>query len=81
VPEHCSVVGFDDVPLSSLAAPSLTTVRQPLEAMGDLAVNIVMEGVNAGLEKRDWKISRHKMNPELVIRDSTRAAALTGADD
>jgi LacI family transcriptional regulator len=81
VPEHCSVVGFDDVPLSSLAAPSLTTVRQPLEAMGNHAVNIVMEGVNAGLEKRDWNISRHKMNPELVIRDSTRAAVLTGSDD
>src|SRR2546430_12659986 len=47
VPEYCSVVGFDDVPLSSLGAPSLTTVRQPLEAMGNLAVNIVMEGVNA----------------------------------
>jgi len=43
------VVGFDDVPLSSLSAPALTTVRQPLEAMGNLAVNIVMEGVNAGL--------------------------------
>jgi LacI family transcriptional regulator len=81
VPEHCSVVGFDDVPLSSLAAPSLTTVRQPLEAMGNHAVNIIMEGVNAGLEKRDWNISRHKMNPELVIRDSTRAAALTVSDD
>jgi LacI family transcriptional regulator len=81
VPEHCSVVGFDDVPLSALAAPPLTTVRQPLEAMGNLAVNIVMEGINAGLEKRDWTSSRHKMNPELVIRDSTRAAALTGADD
>jgi len=40
-----------------------------------------MEGVNAGLEKRDWTSSRHKMNPELVIRDSTRAAARTGADD
>ncbi len=81
VPEHCSVVGFDDVPLSALAAPSLTTVRQPLEAMGNLAVNIVMEGINAGLEKRDWSISRHKLNPELVIRDSTRAAALTNSDD
>lgn len=80
VPEHCSVVGFDDVPLSALAAPSLTTVRQPLEAMGSLAVNVVMEGINAGVEKRDWTISRHKMNPELVIRDSTRAAALTGSD-
>src|SRR6202158_541319 len=81
VPENCSVVGFDDVLLSSLSAPSLTTVRQPLEAMGNLAVNIVMEGVNAGLEKRDWSISRHKMNPELVIRDSTRAAVLSGSDD
>lgn len=81
VPEHCSVVGFDDVPLSSLSAPSLTTIRQPLEAMGGLAVNLVMEGVNAGLEKREWNISRHRMNPELVIRDSTRAAALTGSDD
>jgi LacI family transcriptional regulator len=81
VPENCSVVGFDDVPLSSLSAPSLTTVRQPLEAMGNLAVNIVMEGVNAGLEKRDWTISRHKMNPELVIRDSTQAAVLSSSDD
>jgi len=43
VPEHCSVVGFDDVRCPSLAAPSLTTVRQPLEAMGNHAVNIVMK--------------------------------------
>jgi len=81
VPEQCSVIGFDDVPLSALAAPSLTTVRQPLEAMGDLVVNVVMEGVNASVEKRDWSIVRHKTNPELVIRDSTRAASLAGSDD
>jgi LacI family transcriptional regulator len=81
VPEQCSVVGFDDVPLSSLAMPSLTTVRQPLEAMGSLAVNMVMEGVNASLEKREWNIARHRPNPELVIRDSTMAAAHSGADD
>jgi len=81
VPEHCSVTGFDDVPLSSLAAPSLTTVRQPMEAMGGLAVNIVMEGINAVLEKREWTVANQKMNPELVIRDSTRAVSLTSADD
>ena len=75
------MIGFDDVPLSSLAAPSLTTVRQPLEAMGNLAVNVIMEEVNANLEKRDWNIVRHKMNPELVIRDSTRAASMAGSDD
>ena len=81
VPDQCSVIGFDDVPLSALAAPSLTTVRQPLEAMGNLAVNMVMEGINAGIEKRDWNTANQKMNPELVIRDSTRAVGLTGADD
>jgi len=81
VPEQCSVTGFDDVALSSLSAPSLTTVRQPMEAMGELAVNIVMEGVNASLEKREWNIVSHKMNPELVIRESTRAVSLAGSDD
>jgi LacI family transcriptional regulator len=81
VPEQCSVTGFDDVALSSLAAPSLTTVRQPLEAMGGLAVNIIMEGINAGLEKREWTIVKHKMNPELVIRDSTRAISAGRSDD
>ena len=81
VPEQCSVTGFDDVALSALSAPSLTTVRQPMEAMGGLAVNIVMEGINAALEKREWNIASHKMNPELVIRDSTRAVGLGGSDD
>jgi LacI family transcriptional regulator len=81
VPEQCSVTGFDDVALSALAAPSLTTVRQPMEAMGGLAVNIVMEGINAMLEKRDWNVVNQKMNPELVIRDSTRAVSLAGSDD
>jgi LacI family transcriptional regulator, galactose operon repressor len=81
VPEQCSVVGFDDVPLSALAAPSLTTVRQPLETMGGLAVQMVMDSINAGLEKRDWTSSRQRVTPELVIRDSTRAASRTGSDD
>src|SRR3984957_4236691 len=81
VPQQCSVVGFDDVPLSSLAVPSLTTIRQPLEAMGGTAVQMVMDSINAGLEKRDWTSSRQRMTPELVIRDSTRAASQTGADD
>ncbi|MDP9147719.1 MAG: LacI family transcriptional regulator [Acidobacteriota bacterium] len=81
VPDQCSVIGFDDVPLSSMALPSLTTVRQPLEAMGSLAVNVIMEGVNASLEKRDGTIVHNKTNPELVIRDSTRAASSVGSDD
>ncbi len=73
VPEQCSVIGFDDVAVSGLSAPSLTTVRQPLETMGGAAVNIVMEAIKAGHENRDWSVVGHKLHAELVIRDSTRA--------
>jgi DNA-binding LacI/PurR family transcriptional regulator len=52
-----------------------------MEAMGELAVNIVMEGIHASLEKREWNIVSHKMNPELVIRDSTRGVSLAPSDD
>ncbi|HEV8075361.1 MAG TPA: LacI family DNA-binding transcriptional regulator [Candidatus Acidoferrum sp.] len=73
VPEQCSVIGFDDVAISSLSVPSLTTVRQPLETMGGAAVNIVMEAIKAGHENRDWSVVAQKLHAELVIRDSTRA--------
>ena len=71
VPEECSVIGFDDVAISGLSAPALTTVRQPLETMGGAAVNIVMEAIKASHENRDWSVVSQKLHPELVIRDST----------
>jgi DNA-binding LacI/PurR family transcriptional regulator len=72
VPEHCSVIGFDDVSPSALYTPSLTTVRQPMEAMGASAVGIVVDGINAVLEKRDVGACHRKVAPELVVRESTR---------
>jgi DNA-binding LacI/PurR family transcriptional regulator len=73
VPEQCSVTGFDDVAISALSAPSLTTVRQPLETMGAAAVSIVLDAIKAGHENRDWAAISQKLHPELVIRDSTRS--------
>src|SRR5262245_42285633 len=81
VPEQCSVIGFDDVALSALAAPSLTTVRQPLEVMGNLAVNIIMEGITASQEKREWTITHQRVAPELMIRESTQAIAISSSHD
>jgi hypothetical protein len=40
-----------------------------------------MDGINAALEKRDWNAVNQKMNPELVIRDSTRTVSPSGRDD
>ena len=72
VPEHCSVIGFDDVAPAALYTPSLTTVRQPMEAMGSLAVSIVVDGINSVLEKREVSAVHKKVVPELVVRESTR---------
>jgi len=73
VPEQCSVLGFDDVAPSALYTPSLTTVRQPMEVMGTMAVSIVVEGINALLEKREVGAVHRKVAPELVVRESTRS--------
>jgi LacI family transcriptional regulator len=73
VPEQCSVIGFDDVVPAALATPALTTVRQPMENMGTMAVNIILDGINALLEKREVGAIHRRVAPELVVRESTRS--------
>jgi DNA-binding LacI/PurR family transcriptional regulator len=46
-----------------------------MESMGASAVGIVVDGINAVLEKRDILATHKKVAPELVIRDSTRNLA------
>jgi LacI family transcriptional regulator, galactose operon repressor len=70
-PDDCSVIGFDDVLPAGLSVPSLTTVRQPMEALGSTAVGIVVEGINATAEDREFKPVNRKLVPELVVREST----------
>jgi len=73
VPEQCSVIGFDDVAASSLCTPPLTTIRQPMEAMGSMAAGIVLEGINAMHEKRAQPAIHRRLAPELAVRGSTRS--------
>jgi LacI family transcriptional regulator len=72
VPEECSVVGFDDVAQAGLSIPSLTTVRQPMEAMGTLSVGIIMEAIAAAEDKREVTLVRRRLPAELVVRESTQ---------
>ena len=70
VPEDISVVGFDDVREAAYHLPSITTVRQPLHKLGEIAAKILMERIE-GLETYPAQVS---VDPELVIRESTCAA-------
>jgi len=62
VPEDCSVIGFDDVAQAGLSVASLTTVRQPMEAMGSLSAGIVLDAIKAMDEKQDAPVVA-KENP------------------
>jgi LacI family transcriptional regulator len=73
VPEDCSIVGFDDVAPSAIYSPALSTVRQPMEAMGSAAANIVLEAINASLEKKPVRPIHRRIVPELIVRESTRS--------
>jgi LacI family transcriptional regulator len=67
VPEELSVVGFDDTPIARLAAPPLTTVRQPLREMGAVAVRTALR-----LAAGERAYSHHvELATELVVRQST----------
>lgn len=80
VPADCAVVGFDDVAPAETITPGLTTVHQPLEKMGAIAVSVVMEGVQATREKRAQTVVQHKLIPSLVIRESTQKSPDLPAD-
>ncbi|MEU4746586.1 LacI family DNA-binding transcriptional regulator [Actinosynnema sp. NPDC023658] len=74
VPQDVSVVGFDDSPLIVFADPPLTTLRQPVEAMGQAAVNALLEEI--GGTRGHSPLGTHAefvFLPELVVRGSTGA--------
>jgi LacI family transcriptional regulator len=73
VPEQCSIVGFDDVSPAAIYSPSLTTVRQPMEIMGTVAATIVLDAINATLEKKPTRTIHRRIVPELIVRESTRS--------
>jgi LacI family transcriptional regulator len=67
VPDDVSVVGFDDLPVSSWVVPRLTTVRQPLAEMAAMAARMVLR-MSSG-ERVDSP--RMELATRLVVREST----------
>lgn len=67
VPEDLSVVGFDDQPVAAWLDPALTTVRQPLDEMGDAAVALAHRARQGG-----GRGPAHlELATRLVVRAST----------
>ncbi len=70
VPQDVSVMGFDDIPGAAFHSPSLTTVRQPLNRMGEVAAQSLLERIEG---KKDYP-AEIAIEPELAVRESTAKA-------
>jgi len=71
VPEDLSVVGFDNISLAAFVIPPLTTVAQPIYAIGEAAVRILLHQ----LQDPGAAPETVMLNTELVVRQSTAPCA------
>ena len=75
VPGGLAVVGFDDIGLASLLQPRLTTVRQDMQALGEVAA----EGLGRMIEDPEAEPVRRLVPTQLVVRNSSGANGATRA--
>ncbi|HBA48165.1 MAG TPA: LacI family transcriptional regulator [Lachnospiraceae bacterium] len=66
VPERLKIIGFDDVFLSTLTTPQLTTIHQPIREMAEIALNLLHDSVSGKLVAK-----RTVLPVSLVERETT----------
>ncbi|MFD0958246.1 LacI family DNA-binding transcriptional regulator [Paenibacillus chungangensis] len=67
VPDHMSVIGFDNTVMATLIAPQLTTIAQPIKEMGRYAADLLISEIKGTKSAKQ----RIVLLPELVVRQST----------
>jgi LacI family transcriptional regulator len=67
VPDALSIAGYDDTAFAAVVWPALTTIRQPIRALAEMAADLLLAPGDA--------IERRQLAHELVIRDSVAPPA------
>lgn len=75
VPQHLSLIGFDDIPIARYTDPQLTTVRYPIVSMAKLATELALLGAAGKLDAA----ATHCFMPTLVRRHSVMQRQSVGA--
>jgi DNA-binding LacI/PurR family transcriptional regulator len=70
IPGEMSLVGVDDIEMASFTTPTITTMRQPMQAIASAAVETLI----ASMDDKDRPASRIILKAEPVIRDSCSPA-------
>lgn len=72
VPRTVAVAGFDNLPVSAMSTPSLTTVSYCIEDMAETAVRLLIAQIESGQEKD----TSYYLEPSLIVRESSSAAPI-----
>lgn len=66
IPDQVSIIGFDDIPFSSLSNPNLTTIKVYTNELGKLAVKRLLEKIN----REDEILLKIEIDTKLIERNS-----------
>ncbi|WUJ68665.1 LacI family transcriptional regulator [Kribbella soli] len=77
VPGDLSVVGVDDIAMSSMARPALTTVRLPKQEAGRIAVELLLTMLDDPESAATSAGTHGELHGELIVRDSSGPAPHT----
>jgi LacI family transcriptional regulator len=69
LPREVSVTGYDDITYASFSSPSLTTVRQPVDEISRIAVDLILERIRGKAP-----VQQIVLAPQLIVRSSTTQA-------
>jgi Transcriptional regulators len=67
VPDDCAIIGFDNIDLTTMLQPSLTTIEQPCYQMGYQSSELLIESIQFPNKQQKQII----LETELIVREST----------
>lgn len=67
IPKDLAIIGFDDQPIAEILDPKLTTIRQPVDQLGEKSIEVMIEM----LENPEMEIKNYELPIELIVRQST----------
>ncbi|EOW6848640.1 ribose operon transcriptional repressor RbsR [Cronobacter sakazakii] len=66
IPQDIALVGYDDIELASYMTPPLTTIHQPKDELGELAIDVLIHR----MAQPELQQQRLQLTPELMVRGS-----------
>jgi LacI family transcriptional regulator len=70
VPRDLSVVGFDDTSLATTVWPELTTIRQPISAMAEEALTLLLARIRSHRAREEDALEEQVLDYKLIVRES-----------